>query len=217
MICRAGHVTRNPSDALLAHALGFDILDETEICDVVVVGAGPAGLAASVYAASEGLSVTTIDHGSPGGQAGTSSKIENYLGFPTGISGQELAQRAVTQAAKFGTRMANPVDAVALQSKGGGLRGPVRRRTPGAGPLGRDRHRSEVPAARVSRTPTVTRGAAFITAPPRWSRRCARGPKWSSWAAATRPARGRSTWPGTPGRCTFWCDATDWPRRCRGT
>ena len=118
VICRAGHVTRNPSDELLAHALGFDILDETEICDVVVVGAGPAGLAASVYAASEGLSVTTIDHGSPGGQAGTSSKIENYLGFPTGISGQELAQRAVTQAAKFGARMANPVDAVALRPKG---------------------------------------------------------------------------------------------------
>jgi thioredoxin reductase (NADPH) len=118
VICRAGHVTRNPSDALLAHALGFDILDETDICDVVVVGAGPAGLAASVYAASEGLTVTTIDHGSPGGQAGTSSKIENYLGFPTGISGQELAQRAVTQAAKFGARMANPVDAVALRPKG---------------------------------------------------------------------------------------------------
>ena len=94
--------------------LGFDDLDETEVCDVVVVGAGPAGLAASVYAASEGLSVTAIDNGSPGGQAGTSSKIENYLGFPTGISGQELAQRAVTQAAKFGTRMANPVNAIKL-------------------------------------------------------------------------------------------------------
>ena len=117
VICRAGHVTRNPSDALLAHALGFDILGRDRFCDVVVVGAGPAGLAASVYAASEGLSVTTIDHGSPGGQAGTSSKIENYLGFPTGISGQELAQRAVTQAAKFGARMANPVDAVALCPK----------------------------------------------------------------------------------------------------
>jgi thioredoxin reductase (NADPH) len=118
VICRAGKVARNPTDALLAHHLGFDVLDEIEICDVVVVGAGPAGLAASVYASSEGLSVMAIDHGSPGGQAGTSSKIENYLGFPTGISGQELAQRAVTQAAKFGARMANPVDAVALCPKG---------------------------------------------------------------------------------------------------
>ncbi|MGP0069460.1 MAG: FAD-dependent oxidoreductase [Isosphaeraceae bacterium] len=118
VICREGHVARNPSDARLARVLGFDVVDETEICDVVVVGAGPAGLAASVYASSEGLSVTTIDHVAPGGQAGTSSKIENYLGFPTGISGQELAQRAVTQAAKFGARMANPVDAIALIPRG---------------------------------------------------------------------------------------------------
>ena len=118
VICREGHVARNPSDAKLAHVLGFDVVDETELSDVVVVGAGPAGLAASVYAASEGLSVTTVDHGAPGGQAGTSSKIENYLGFPTGISGQDLAQRAVTQAAKFGARMANPVDASALTPVG---------------------------------------------------------------------------------------------------
>jgi thioredoxin reductase (NADPH) len=118
VVCREGHVVRNPTDAALAHELGFDTLDETDVCDVVVVGAGPAGLAASVYAASEGLTVTAIDLGSPGGQAGTSSKIENYLGFPTGISGQELAQRAVTQAVKFGTRMANPVEAVALDRAG---------------------------------------------------------------------------------------------------
>jgi thioredoxin reductase (NADPH) len=132
VICRAGHVTRNPSDALLAHALGFDILDETDICDVVVVGAGPAGLAASVYAASEGLTVTTIDHGSPGGQAGTSSKIENYLGDPGGE-----VRRADGQPG----RCRRPA------AEGGGLRGPVHRRTPGPGPLGRDRHRREVSAA----------------------------------------------------------------------
>jgi thioredoxin reductase (NADPH) len=115
IVCGQGRVARNPSDARLAHYLGFDHVNEEEVCDVVVVGAGPAGLAASVYAASEGLSVMAIDRGSPGGQAATSSKIENYLGFPTGISGQELAQRAVTQAAKFGTRMANPVDAARLE------------------------------------------------------------------------------------------------------
>ncbi|MDR3633169.1 MAG: FAD-dependent oxidoreductase [Isosphaeraceae bacterium] len=118
VMCRELHISRNPSDAKLAHALGFDLIVESDLCDVVVVGAGPAGLAASVYAASEGLTVTAIDHGSPGGQAGTSSKIENYLGFPTGISGQELAQRAMTQAVKFGTRMANPVEAVGLERKG---------------------------------------------------------------------------------------------------
>ena len=118
IVCGLGHVARNPTDGYLARVLGFDSVNEDEVCDVVVVGAGPAGLAASVYAASEGLSVMAIDRGSPGGQAATSSKIENYLGFPTGISGQELAQRAVTQAEKFGTRMANPVDAVSLEQQG---------------------------------------------------------------------------------------------------
>jgi thioredoxin reductase (NADPH) len=118
VVCAAGHVVRNPSDPQLAHALGFDTLNESELCDVVVVGAGPAGLSASVYAASEGLTVTAIDVDSPGGQAGTSSKIENYLGFPTGISGQELAQRAITQAVKFGARLANPVQAVRLERTG---------------------------------------------------------------------------------------------------
>ena len=118
IVCRQGQVARNPTVECLARHLGFDSIKEDEVCDVVVVGAGPAGLAASVYAASEGLSVMAIDRGSPGGQAGTSSKIENYLGFPTGISGQELAQRAITQAEKFGTRMANPVDAGDLEPEG---------------------------------------------------------------------------------------------------
>ena len=118
VVCRAGHVVRNPSDLDLAHVLGFDSVNESEVFDVVVVGAGPAGLAASVYAASEGLNVTAIEQNSPGGQAGTSSKIENYLGFPFGISGQELAQSARIQAVKFGTRIANPVEAVALEQKG---------------------------------------------------------------------------------------------------
>lgn len=119
VLCRAGHVCRNPSDSGLAHALGFDTsIDGDDLCDVVVVGSGPAGLAASVYAASEGLSVTAVDLDSPGGQAGTSSKIENYLGFPMGISGQDLAQRAVTQAVKFGTRLANPVEAAKLERHG---------------------------------------------------------------------------------------------------
>ena len=127
---RAGHVVRNPSDLDLAPVAGFDTVDESELCDVVVVGAGPAGLAASVYAASEGLSVTAIDLDSQGGQAGTSSKIENYLGFPFGISGQELARGARIQAVKFGTRIASPVEAVA-RAEGCSVRGQVRRR-PGA-------------------------------------------------------------------------------------
>ena len=103
-----GHlVLRNPGTAELADALGLtETIDPTKVYDVAVVGAGPAGLAAAVYAASEGLSTIVLESTAPGGQAGTSSKIENYLGFPTGISGQALAGRAQSQAQKFGARLA---------------------------------------------------------------------------------------------------------------
>ena len=97
----------NPDNETLANALGLtENLDSAVVYDVVVVGAGPAGLAAAVYAASEGLSTLVLESTAPGGQAGTSSKIENYLGFPTGISGQALAGRAQAQAQKFGARLA---------------------------------------------------------------------------------------------------------------
>ncbi|MEG3149445.1 FAD-dependent oxidoreductase [Sphingomonas sp. ZT3P38] len=106
---------RNPPTGELADALGLtETLDPTRIHDVIVVGAGPAGLAAAVYAASEGLDTIVIEGLAPGGQAGTSSKIENYLGFPTGISGQALAGRAQVQAQKFGARLAIARPAAAL-------------------------------------------------------------------------------------------------------
>ena len=95
VVCRGEVVLRNPSNGQIAECLGFnDAIDQTALRDVVIVGAGPAGLAAAVYAASEGLDVLVLESAAPGGQAGSSSKIENYLGFPTGISGQELAGRA---------------------------------------------------------------------------------------------------------------------------
>ena len=107
VIAPGQQVLRNPSNAALADALGLtETLDPTKVYDVAVVGAGPAGLAAAVYAASEGLSTIVLEGLAPGGQAGTSSKIENYLGFPTGISGQALAGRAKAQAQKFGARLA---------------------------------------------------------------------------------------------------------------
>ena len=106
LICRGEVVLRNPTNQQIAGCLGFnEAIDETQIRDVVIVGAGPAGLAAAVYAASEGLNVLVLEINSPGGQAGSSSKIENYLGFPTGISGQALAGRAYTQARKFGAQV----------------------------------------------------------------------------------------------------------------
>ena len=117
-------VLRNPSDADLADGLGLiEKLDPDAVYDVAVVGAGPAGLAAAVYAASEGLSTIVLESIAPGGQAGTSSKIENYLGFPTGISGQALAGRAQAQAQKFGARLAvaRPVRALDCNRKPYGL------------------------------------------------------------------------------------------------
>lgn len=100
-------VLQNPSDSELARELGIETeIDTSEVFDVAVIGAGPAGLAAGVYAASEGLKVILLEKGTPGGQAATSSKIENYLGFPTGISGGALAGRAQIQAQKFGARIA---------------------------------------------------------------------------------------------------------------
>ena len=106
VICRGEVVLRNPTNQQIADCLGFnEAIDQTQIRDVVIVGAGPAGLAAAVYAASEGLDVLVLETNAPGGQAGSSSKIENYLGFPTGISGQDLAGRAYTQAQKFGAQV----------------------------------------------------------------------------------------------------------------
>lgn len=99
-------VLRNPTTQQLAECLGFNVsIDQSHVHDVIIVGAGPAGLAAAVYAASEGLDALIIETESPGGQAGSSSKIENYLGFPTGVSGQELTNRAIAQAEKFGAKM----------------------------------------------------------------------------------------------------------------
>jgi thioredoxin reductase (NADPH) len=106
IICGAGNVMRNPSNQHLADCLGFNInINESEVSDLIIIGAGPSGLAAAVYAASEGLNALVIETDSPGGQAGSSSKIENYLGFPLGVSGQELANRAIAQAQKFGAKM----------------------------------------------------------------------------------------------------------------
>jgi thioredoxin reductase (NADPH) len=115
MVCPNGTVLRNPSDIEAALCLGMTPeLRSDVIYDVAIVGAGPAGLAAAVYAASEGLSVIVLDERSVGGQAGASARIENYLGFPTGISGQALAGRAFNQALKFGAEIALPLQVLDL-------------------------------------------------------------------------------------------------------
>ncbi|MFN3946330.1 MAG: FAD-dependent oxidoreductase [Allosphingosinicella sp.] len=115
VLCPDGSVLRNPTEAALARMLRLDALDTDRLYDVTVVGAGPAGLAAAVYAASEGLSVAVLDARAFGGQAGASARIENYLGFPTGISGQALSGRAFVQALKFGAEIAVPAQVVRLR------------------------------------------------------------------------------------------------------
>jgi thioredoxin reductase (NADPH) len=120
MICPNGSILKRPSEAEAGVCLGITPeLDPATLYDVAVVGAGPAGLAAAVYAASEGLSVIVLDQRAIGGQAGASARIENYLGFPTGISGQALAGRAFNQAQKFGAEIAIPLEVAKLDCDGG--------------------------------------------------------------------------------------------------
>jgi thioredoxin reductase (NADPH) len=120
VICRGQVVFRNSSNQQIADCLGFnDAIEQTQVRDLIIIGAGPLGLAAAVYGASEeeGLDVLVLETSSPGGQAGSSSRIENYLGFPTGISGQELAARAYSQAQKFGAEMRRALDSSAITNR----------------------------------------------------------------------------------------------------
>ena len=120
VLCQNGVLLRNPSEVELARCMGLiGPIDPSRIFDVAVIGAGPAGLAAAVYAASEGLSVLVLDCRAFGGQAGASARIENYLGFPTGITGQALMARAYNQAQKFGAEMAIPDEISGLDEDGG--------------------------------------------------------------------------------------------------
>src|SRR5438552_9217227 len=116
LICRGQLVLRNPSNSEAAECFGLNAgIDEDGVYDLIVVGAGPSGLAAAVYGASEGLNVMVLESNAPGGQAGASSRIENYLGFPLGISGQDLANRAFVQAEKFGAQIAIARRAAAIR------------------------------------------------------------------------------------------------------
>jgi thioredoxin reductase (NADPH) len=120
VVLRGSDVLRNPSNAELARRMGLREAEHPDaVQDVLVVGAGPAGLAAAVYGTSDGLSVSVMDAVATGGQAGTTSLIENYLGFPSGVSGAELAERSVIQADKFGARISVPAEAVSLEPRDG--------------------------------------------------------------------------------------------------
>ena len=114
-----GTSLKSPTIKDLAAKIGLTPTLKNDVYDVVIIGAGPAGLAASVYGASEGLKTLLIERQAPGGQAGTSSRIENYLGFPSGVSGSELTRRAMTQAARFGAEFLSPQDVKGIHEKDG--------------------------------------------------------------------------------------------------
>jgi thioredoxin reductase (NADPH) len=209
---------RNPSNAQVAAALGFNSdLDEGHVHDLIVVGAGPSGLAAAVYAASEGLDVLVLEASAPGGQAGSSSRIENYLGFPMGISGQDLASRAFLQAEKFGANLAVARVAAGLTcgdrrlrvtcADGGTVQGNAVVVATGA-------------AYRKLTVPELDRfegNGVYYGATRAWRRSSttARRSWWSE--AATRPGRPRCSCPASRGTCTCWCGDPAWPTACPAT
>ena len=201
VLCPGGQLLRNPSEAQLARCVGLvGPIDPDRLYDVVVIGAGPAGLATAVYAGSEGLSVLAIDCRSFGGQAGASARIENYLGFPTGISGMALMGRAFSQAQKFGVEIAIPDEAVKLECGNDPCHVLLADRRAGPGARRRDRHRRALSPARRRPARRVRGLVGPLLGVAARSRPCARirRSRWS--AAAIRRARRRSSSPARRAR-----------------
>ena len=204
VLCPDGQLLRNPSDVELARCIGLVApIDPDRLYDVAIVGAGPAGLAAAVYAASEGLSVLVLDCRAFGGQAGASARIENYLGFPTGITGMALMARAYNQAQKFGVEMAIPDEVARMRAdarwRRRALRPDARQLTSASAPA-----RSSSPAAPAiagsrSRISRPSRARASITGPRRWRGGCAPGRRWR-WSARGNSAGQAAVYLVEPGR-----------------
>ena len=213
-----GAELRGPRNGELSRALGIGLeLAPREEVDLLVVGGGPAGLGAAVYGASEGLDTLVVESTALGGQAGTSRRIENYLGFPAGISGTELTSRAVTQARKFGARTATPYRASRARA---GRRTP--RRPARGGPRDRRarrraRHRRRIPPPAGRRASTEYEGiSVFYAAGPPEAQLCGASGSPSS-AAATPPARRRSGLPAAARSSRCSTAAPTCARRCPTT
>ena len=185
--------------------------------DVVVVGGGPAGLGSAVYAASEGLRTLLVEQAATGGQAGQSSRIENYLGFPNGLSGAELAQRARDQAVRFEVEILTTAVCNQVEAKGEGTRGAVRRRQRGHGPRRRPGDRGLVQQARRRRGSPSSRGAASTTEPRRTRPPTPRVRTSTSSARPTPPARQRFSSLGMPSGSSWWSAARTSGRPCPNT
>jgi thioredoxin reductase (NADPH) len=217
LICRGAVVLKRPSNQEIADRLGFnERIDKNHLRDVVIVGGGPAGLAAAVYASSEGLDALVIEASSPGGQAGSSSNIENYLGFPTGISGRDLAGRAFAQAQKFGAdiMIARGVTNLACDRKPLGVilddGTSIQARTVIIATGARYRKPSLANLEQFEGA-GVYYSATFMEA-----QLCA-AMRSSWWAARTRPARRPCFWPGRFGGFICWFGPTISQGACRDT
>ena len=188
----------DPSNADIAGRVGLRTHAALPQYDLVIVGGGPSGLAAAVYGASEGLKTLMVEREAPGGQAGTTSRIENYLGFPAGLSGADLARRAVVQASRLGAEVLTPQEVVGRDPRRSLQGGPARRRLKGELPGAARRHRRRIPEADAPGCRPADRIRHLLR------RRDDRGdPSIAasasrSRAAATPPARPPSTWPGSP-------------------
>ena len=206
IVITATGLIRRATPGMLAAALGLTVDSVPDRCfDVVVVGAGPAGLASAVYATSEGLHTLILDSVAAGGQAAASSRIENYFGFPTGISGHDLTNRATVQAQKFGAILTSPCAVTSICDVAGHAAVVLDDGTRIAG-------RSVVAAtgAHYRRLPyrasSGTSAPGCTTRPPTSRPRPAPAAPWSWSAAATRPDRRRCSWP-RPGRTSAWWSA----------
>ena len=220
MLCPSGSFLRNPGETELARWLGLvGPIDPDRVYDVAIVGAGPAGLAAAVYAASEGLSVLVLDCRAFGGQAGASARIENYLGFPTGITGMALMARAYNQAQKFGAEMAIPDEAVRSGGRRRAGRWPVRIAA-AQQRAGRALVRSSLPAARaIAASPSPTwsslkASSVHYWASPLEAKLCA-GQEVALVGAGNSAGQAIVYLASKVAKVWCWCGGATWRRACR--
>ena len=199
LIRHDGYTMVEPTTAQIIEAVGGSVSNDIDECDLVIVGAGPAGLTAAVYAASEGLQTVVLEETVSGGQAGNSPMIRNYPGFPHGISGHELTRRACEQAWMFGAHMVFSLPATGLDTPGRRTRRAPRRRPPDHGQRGHRRDRASHGADSACRAWRRWSAPAFSTARPGARRGRWKAATCSSWGQGTRPGRPRCTWRGTPG------------------
>ena len=212
-----GSALRNPEPRQVAERLGRSLSAALDVYDLVIVGAGPAGLAAAVYGASEGLRTLLLDRHAPGGQAGTSSRIENYLGFPAGRQRQRADAPRRDAGAAARRRVLVPLEVTGVSVDGGykHLTLSDGRELVTRTHARRDRH--GVPRASRRRAWPTLRAPASTTAPRRPRRRRSASGACSWSAAGTRRDRARCTWRATRRRCRSWCGATRCATRCRST